>query len=139
VFTDAAHFSIAAEMLGTTIRLHWRARARYRGGAAPSRQVLEQASRDAEGSFAVDRSSGKVAPVSTPDPVVAAADGEPGPASGDVVEQRRIGEVLYQLAVAATPGNVCTLLRALDAKSGALRWETTLDEGPPHAPSALRA
>jgi len=137
-FTDGAQLSIAAQMRGTAIELHWLARARYRGGAAPSREVREQAARDAEGSLAVDRSSGKVTPISTPAPIVPAAAMEPGPATADVLERQRIGEHWYQLAVAAATNNVRTLLRALDAKTGALRWETTIDEGPPRAPKPLR-
>jgi hypothetical protein len=124
-FTEGAQLEIAAEMRGMTIELHWRARARYRGGAAPSRAILEQAARDAEGTLAVDRSSGKVTPVSDSAGNVPAAD---------FLEEQRIGARSYRLVAE----NARTALRAADAGSGALLWEAILDEGPSRGPRALR-
>jgi hypothetical protein len=137
--TATAQFQIGAELDGAIVRLHWRARARYRGGAAPSRQVLEQAARDEAASVAVDRSSGKVTPLPASPGAEAMAEPQSDAAAPGVLEQKTIGARRYELALEAGTENVRTVLRARDAHSGALLWEATIDEGPPRPPKALRA
>jgi len=135
---DPARFWIAIAIGGASLVLRWRARARYAGGAAPSRRVLERAARDDEGSAAIERATGKVTMLSTaigPEPAV---EPEAGPAAPQILEQQQLGGRLYQIALEAVDRNVRTVLRALDLRGGAPLWETIIDEGPARPPRALR-
>lgn len=124
-FAGNASLTLAAEMHGATITIRWSARARYRGGAAPSREILEQAARDDHGAFAVDRGAGRV----TPAPAPASRPAEP-----DAILEQRIGTRTYTLV----PESSGTVLRAADATTGAQLWQVRIDEGPPRGPRALR-
>lgn len=135
---DPARFAITAVAEGTRITLHWRARVRYEGGAAPSKRVLKESARDAAGSVAVDRSSGKVTELSTELSGEPVAETGPAALAPDVLEQRTVGARRYELALQSGAQSARTTLRARDARSGALLWETIIDEGLRRPPKPLR-
>ena len=137
---NPARFRITAAVNGPSIVVNWRARARYRGGAAPSAAVLKQAARDDAGTVAIERSRGKVTMLAAPaglefPPEPGDGDGDAAP---DTLEQARIGARRYELVLDQGRNNVRTVLRARDAQTGALAWETAIDEGPARPPGPLR-
>jgi hypothetical protein len=136
--SNPAQFRITAAVDGSSILVSWRARARYRGGAAPSAAVLKQAARDDAGSVAVERSSGKVTMFAAPAGLERAAGPENGDAAPDTLEQTRIGARRYELVLDDSRHNVRTVLRARDVQTGAILWETAIDEGPARPPRPLR-
>lgn len=136
--TNPAQFQLTAAANGPSILVNWRARARYRGGAAPSAAVLEQAARDDAGSVAVDRSSGKVTTLPAPAGLGRFTGPADSDAASDTLEHTRIGTRRYELVLADSLHNVRTVLRARDVQTGALLWETAIDEGPPRRPAPLR-
>jgi hypothetical protein len=124
-------------MRGSTIEIAWMARTRYKGGAAPSAEVMKQSTRDARGAFAVDRRTGAVSQTSSTLPLFPCA--LPAAASDDpnVLQRARHADRIYELVVEREAGVARTVLRALDDTNRTV-WQLIVDEGPARAPRGLR-
>lgn len=140
--TDESVFSLRARGEGGIVEVHWRAHARYRGGAAPSARVLENSARDAEGAFQFDVETGEIevipaaagrgARLAEAPAASSAASTEP-----DVIEQHDIGNRRFQL-VARTAEKTELLVRALDLENWQTLWETAVEEASSRGPRPLR-
>ena len=118
--------------------LRWRAHDHYRGGAAPSPRIEEQASREEDVTVAVDRRSG-VVHTATESPVLRSLP-NPMPAFGRDRRDVDLGARRFELAVDTTDAGVArSVLRATDARDGHRLWELVIDEAPVRRPPPLRA
>jgi hypothetical protein len=140
---DTADFSISAEAAADAVLLKWDAQQRYRGGAAPGREVEEAAQRHAEGRARVDLRTGEVSQAPSgamPEPSHPRRDEKTvTPLPQDVVEQHDLRGRRFQLVVHRRPeGKVQVVLRAVDPVALRTEWETVVDERPAERPRALR-
>jgi hypothetical protein len=137
---DSPEFTLHIEIEHRAIVVHWRARARYRGGAPPSAKVRASYERDARGAARVDLDSGAIEPLPE-SAAMAEPVAEPALASAepDVLEQREIGDRRYQLFARSGAGGMTEMLvRAVDRATGATAWETVIDQAPTRRPKPLR-
>jgi PQQ-like domain len=124
-------FRLHAEGEDGSLFIRWAARNRYRGGAAPGKEILQEARRDASGEARLDVKTGAIeellnGPGTAPEPL---PDEERPASAPDVLEQRDVGNKSFQLLARDTPrGAVQMLVRALDPKTADTLWETVVDE-----------
>jgi hypothetical protein len=129
---DSREFSLAATADDHFLLLAWEAHAYYRGGAPPSRQVIEQTRKDTDGVARVDLATGKVAML----------PGEPRPKAptsvlpttaprleGAIGEQCQIGPYIYALTEEhPDESRRRSILKKWQVGSGNLVWELDLGE-----------
>jgi len=138
-------FALDTSATGDLVLIDWCARGHYRGGAAPSDKILKQAAREAAGRWRLDPRTCAVEPEDR-SPSSAASDAQPpaqtsgsAPLAPDVLEQRKIRNHLYQLALRSGDARPTqTVLRALDARTGKCLWESVIDEAPSRQAAPLR-
>ncbi|MCU1668273.1 MAG: hypothetical protein JWP40_1200 [Blastococcus sp.] len=142
---DPTTFSLDCAVDGEQILLRWALRSGYGGGAAPSREILEEHDLKAGGVVRVDLRSRSLQPVTDTgaDPPSAAerhtrsAAPDPVPAlAADVVDHGRLGPLRVELATPAATGAV--VLRGVDPSEDAVKWEVVLDEQAERRPPRLR-
>jgi hypothetical protein len=135
-------FVVSAEAEGAAVVLRWSARARYRGGAAPTREVEAASRRDARGAFRVDVSTCALEEVSAAEPAVetlaGSRGGQPSP-DPEVLEQHEIEGRRFQLVSRRSArGTVRFVLRAVDAATERTAWEVAIGEAAPPRPRRAR-
>jgi hypothetical protein len=141
---DSPEFAVHASLDEGALLLRWSARARYRGGAAPTRTIEDAARRDASGGARVDVATCAVKALAEAEGQD--ADADPAPSRGglpssepDVLEQHELDGRRFQALVRRAPeGTVRFVLRAIDAATGKAAWESTIGEGPPQRPRRAR-
>ncbi|WP_371664067.1 hypothetical protein [Streptomyces sp. NBC_00280] len=133
---DTREFSLRTETDEDVAVIHWVARTRYGGGAAPSAQVLKDSRREAYGSLRVD-------PAGPPVVVLPEAEAPPEPTDADapslvppaavsarpaadvLLDQSMAGDVLVELVLRSDSGAI--VLRAVEPLVGTVKWEVRLD------------
>jgi hypothetical protein len=138
---DSPEFAVDAVLEDGAVVLRWSARARYRGGAAPSRKIEDAARRDAGGGARVDVATCAVEMLDDaelPDAAPAPSRGGLPSSEPEVLEQHEVGGRRFQLLARRSPeGTVRFILRAMDA-AGQTAWESTIGEGPLQRPRRAR-
>ena len=133
-----AELVLGAQMRGDCIEIAWTAGTRYKGGAAPSAQVLAGTTRDASGAFAVDRATGAVTPLAAAAPLLKAELPALPASDPHVLQHARHADRIYELGVERDVVTVRTVLRALDTAKRKV-WQLVVDEQPARPPRARRA
>jgi hypothetical protein len=143
---DTNEFGVLAAVDGDVVVLRWSARAGYSGGAAPSAELVATAARNAGGVIRVDLANRAVHPIDDAadhiDPAESAREPAPlrntgGILGADVLDYGTSGDLRVELVrTAATASGQTLLLRGVDQRAGAQRWEIVLDQaatrrGPP--------
>jgi hypothetical protein len=135
-------FVVGAEAEGAAVVLRWSARARYRGGAPPTRGIEASSRRDAGGAFRVDLSTCAVEelPAAEAAKETLAASRRAQPSSDpEVLEQHEIEGRRFQLVSRrSAEGTVRFVLRAQDTATGRTEWEVAIGEGAPSRPRRAR-
>ena len=123
--------------------LRWATATRYEGGAAPTRQVLEQSTHRAAGAVRIDlraRTVQAADAVEGEEALSAAAPASvptaPPVLAPDVVQHGRLGDLRLELAVPSGTSQV--VLRAVDAASNAQVWQVVVEEQAPRRRPPLR-
>jgi hypothetical protein len=127
---DRPEFELRAETHGQQVALHWVARARYRGGAAPSQQVLARQAEDAAGVVRLNLADRTVRSTAEP-PGEPAEPLAPRPQVGakpDVVDRTELGGLVLELVLHRRAQADAVSLRAVEPGNEAFRWEVTLDD-----------
>ncbi|MET9422290.1 MULTISPECIES: PQQ-binding-like beta-propeller repeat protein [unclassified Streptomyces] len=132
---DTRGFTLRTETDENAVVIRWVARTWYGGGAAPSVRVLEESRREAHGALRVD-------PAGPPVEVLPEAEVLPEPADvdapallppaapqpspdPDVLDQSQVGDMRVELTLRPDSGAV--VLRAVDLRTAAVKWEVELD------------
>ncbi|MEU9377660.1 PQQ-binding-like beta-propeller repeat protein [Streptomyces sp. NPDC048255] len=135
---DTPDFTLRTETdeAADAVLIHWHARGSYRGGAAPSPQVLAAAAREARGVLRVDVAAPSVdalpeaeaaGSLSAPEAEAldAGAQAPVPPAAADVLDRSQVGDQWLELAFEPDSGAV--VLRAVDPPTAAVRWAVEVD------------
>jgi hypothetical protein len=127
---DRPEFELRAETHGQQVALHWIARARYGGGAAPSQQVLARHTEDAAGVVRLNLADRTVHSEAEPpgEPAEPLAPHSQPSAKPDVVDRTELGGLALELVLHRHARTDAVSLRAVDPGNEALRWEVTLDD-----------
>ena len=141
VGTDPDVVQVDAADTPDGVRLDWRIRHVYRGGAPPSAEVREAVPREAAGRLLLNIETGEATATEA-----AAEDArEAGPrdvlreALGPgVVAADRVDDRVFALKAVPRGQTLIVVLEAHDARSGALLWEVPLAEQAPSRPAPLR-
>lgn len=130
---NTEQFTLSAYARDQLLLMDWEARSFYKGGAAPSQQVLQQESRIATGTVQIDLKTGHVALLARaaqpPQAEAPSPAPEPPVADRNAREVQIVGSRAYYLVSESTrAGFMRTLLRAMDLASGRIIWELPLEE-----------
>jgi hypothetical protein len=130
---DTREFSLAATADDHFLVLAWEAHAYYRGGAPPSRQVIEHARKDAAGIARVELDTGKVAMLPSEPRPKAPPPFLPTPApplpEAAIGEHCQIGPYVYGLTEEQSDqSRRRSMLKKWQVGSGKLVWELDLGE-----------
>jgi hypothetical protein len=132
--TAADAVQVDTEETPTGIRLTWRLRRPYRGGAPPPASIAAKHSEESVGAVVVDPESGRFVPVTDfapPRPRTAPTAAELGPhakPAPNIVAFERVGDRLFTLKAETMPGKRTVTLEARDASNGSMLWEAPLTE-----------
>jgi outer membrane protein assembly factor BamB len=125
------------------VLLRWATAMQYEGGAAPSRQVLEQSTHRAAGAVHIDLRARTVQAADAVDGEEAFSAAVPTSVptaapvlAPDVVQHGQLGDLRLELAV--PPGTSQVVLRAVDPASNAQVWQVVVEEQAPRRPPPLR-
>ena len=137
---DTADFSLHCESEADSVVLYWSAHARYRGGAAPSAKVLQAAQRDDSGRFRINLATGQSEMITQTETAASTPPAEDFLASlePEVLEQRIIGDICYQVLARESAGIVRTIVKALRTQDDRTLWETIIGETAARRPRPLR-
>jgi len=127
------------------LRVEWRLRRLYRGGAPPPPHIAAEARDERTGAVLIDLKSGRFRPAEASKLPCGAADapteglGPHATPAPDTLAFDRIGERLFALKRRPRPGSVVELvLEAHDARDGAALWATPLLQLEATRPPPLR-
>ncbi|MER9526084.1 PQQ-like beta-propeller repeat protein [Mesorhizobium sp. M0292] len=124
------------------LRLSWRLRRPYRGGAPPPADLSEQTRGETSGAIVLDpekvvarqAATTRLAPDTVrPVDAIARSAGDP-----DVLALDQIGGTAFALRARIASGNTEVSLEARDASSGSVLWETPLSQHVASKPTPLR-
>jgi len=140
--TERDALQTEASQVPTGIRLAWRLRRPYRGGAPPPRHIEAQAREESTGAIVVDVNSGQVAPADAAAPAAARmAPADLGPHAKpepDVYALDRVGDRLFALRAQAGPDQAVVTLEARRAGDGSVLWRVPLTQAQPGRPTPQR-
>jgi hypothetical protein len=137
----AVHVNAAES--GDAIRIEWRVRRPYQGGAPPSSEIAAASRSETAGAIVLDPATARVqaAPLLAARGVADAISQEAEShvsADPEIVALDRIGDRTYAVRVRSVGGSSRVILEASRAGQGTPLWEETLAERKPEGPGPLR-
>jgi hypothetical protein len=127
------------------IRVRWRVRRLYHGGAPPPAQIVAQARDEHAGAILIDPNTGRFRSVAASETVFGETESEPadlGPHAAptpDTLAIGRAGDRLFALRRRSRPGGVAEItLEAREAGNDGTLWETPLAQIESARPPPLR-
>lgn len=136
---DTRDFTLRTEPDEDAVTIHWIARTRYEGGAAPSARVLEESRREAHGAVRVvpsDPRAVEVLPADADVPPPAPPADPPAQSAADVLDQSLVGDMRVELVLRPDAGAI--VLRAVAHPTGTVKWEVELDHATTRRAPKLR-
>ncbi|MGH3844487.1 MAG: PQQ-binding-like beta-propeller repeat protein [Pseudonocardiaceae bacterium] len=126
-------FTLHCQLAGDQITINWTARARYEGGASPSRQILDEHAREASGAVRLDLATLSMEMLPTPPSIAPAAPAQHTSLASprlaaDVLDSTEAGTLRVELAAEDRGGADAVVLRAIDRCTAKAVWEIVLDE-----------
>jgi hypothetical protein len=126
------------------IRLRWRVRRLYHGGAPPPPQIAAEARDERTGAILIDPRTGRFRSVAAPETTFGEAEtkprdlGEHATLTPDTIDLGRVGDRLFALKLRSQPGGGAEIvLEARDAHGSTL-WETPIQQIERARPPPLR-